>query len=47
MDRFKGGCLRGNLRIIATGRPFWVGLCHCLDCRKLINGREMTHQSKA
>lgn len=34
MDRFAGGCLCGDLRLVATGRPFRVGLCHCLDCRK-------------
>jgi hypothetical protein len=34
MDRFTGGCLCGGVRIVATGRPYRVGLCHCLDCRK-------------
>ena len=34
MDRFTGGCLCGGVRIVASGRPFRVGLCHCLDCRK-------------
>lgn len=34
MERFEGGCLCGNVRITATGRPYRVGLCHCLDCRK-------------
>ncbi|MBR0556433.1 GFA family protein [Ciceribacter sp. L1K23] len=34
MDRFTGGCLCGNLRFVATGRPHRVGTCHCLDCRK-------------
>ena len=34
MERFTGGCLCGDLRIEATGRPYRVGLCHCLDCRK-------------
>ncbi len=34
MDRFTGGCLCGDLRIAASGRPDRVGLCHCLDCRK-------------
>lgn len=34
MDRFTGGCLCGDLRIVATGRPWRVGICHCLDCRK-------------
>src|SRR5690606_18541019 len=29
-----GGCLCGNVRIVATGRPDRVGICHCLDCRK-------------
>lgn len=34
MDRYTGGCWCGNVRIVATGRPYRVGLCHCLDCRK-------------
>ncbi len=34
MDLFTGGCLCGQLRIVATGQPYRVGLCHCLDCRK-------------
>jgi hypothetical protein len=24
----------GNVRFVATGRPYRVGLCHCNDCRK-------------
>ena len=34
MDQFTGGCLCGAVRLVATGRPWRVGLCHCLDCRK-------------
>jgi hypothetical protein len=34
MDRVTGGCLCGNVQIEATGAPYRVGLCHCLDCRK-------------
>ena len=34
MERFTGGCLCGDVRIVATGRPYRVGLCHCLDCRR-------------
>ncbi|HEV7690989.1 MAG TPA: GFA family protein [Hyphomonadaceae bacterium] len=34
MDRFNGGCLCGDIRFVASGRPHRVGLCHCLDCRK-------------
>jgi len=34
MDQHTGGCLCGALRITATGQPYRVGLCHCLDCRK-------------
>jgi len=32
--RFAGGCLYGDIRFVATGRPYRVGLCHCMDCRK-------------
>lgn len=34
MERFEGGCLCGQVRIVATGQPYRVGVCHCLDCRK-------------
>jgi len=34
MDQFTGGCLCGDVRLVATGRPYRVGICHCLDCRK-------------
>ncbi len=34
MDQFTGGCLCGNVHIVASGLPYRVGLCHCLDCRK-------------
>lgn len=34
MERFTGGCLCGDVRLVATGRPRRVGICHCLDCRK-------------
>src|SRR6187551_611132 len=34
MDEVTGGCLCGKVRIVASGEPYRVGLCHCLDCRK-------------
>jgi hypothetical protein len=34
MDSVTGGCLCGKVRFIASSRPYRVGLCHCLDCRK-------------
>ncbi|RFC64915.1 MULTISPECIES: GFA family protein [Mesorhizobium] len=34
MARFAGGCLCGDVRFVATGKPYRVGVCHCLDCRK-------------
>lgn len=34
MDRYTGGCLCGDVRLVASGCPHRVGLCHCLDCRK-------------
>jgi hypothetical protein len=34
MTQFTGGCLCGDVQFVATGRPYRVGICHCLDCRK-------------
>lgn len=34
MERFTGSCLCGDVRLVATGQPYRVGLCHCFDCRK-------------
>jgi hypothetical protein len=34
MDPITGGCLCGDVRLVASGRPWRVGVCHCLDCRK-------------
>ncbi len=34
MDRVSGGCLCGKVRFVASGRPYRVGICHCLECRK-------------
>lgn len=34
MTQFTAGCLCGKVRLVATGQPYRVGICHCLDCRK-------------
>lgn len=34
MEKVSGGCLCGEVRFVASGQPWRVGVCHCLDCRK-------------
>jgi hypothetical protein len=34
VERVTGGCLCGDVRLVATGTPRRVGVCHCLDCRR-------------
>ena len=34
MDRHTGSCRCGSVKVVASGRPYRVGICHCLDCRK-------------
>jgi len=34
VERYSGGCLCGEVRFVAIGQPYRVGICHCLDCRK-------------
>lgn len=34
MNQFTGGCLCGDVRLVASGQPYRVGICHCLDCRR-------------
>lgn len=34
MEQFPGGCLCAKVRFVARGRPYRVGVCHCLECRK-------------
>lgn len=34
MDQYTGGCLCGQVRFTAAGRPYRTGICHCNDCRK-------------
>ena len=37
-DALKGSCLCGAVRIELSGKPYRVGICHCLDCRKKSGG---------
>ena len=29
-----GSCMCGTVKYEVTGEPFWVGHCHCRDCRR-------------
>jgi len=31
----KGGCYCKAIRFKVTGEPLWVGVCYCVDCRKI------------
>jgi len=33
-DIIAGGCLCGSIRYEATGQPYNITHCHCLDCRR-------------
>jgi hypothetical protein len=37
-DVLAGSCLCGAVRIELSGKPYRVGICHCLDCRKKSGG---------
>ena len=34
MDRYKGGCTCGAVRIELGAPPIWISACHCATCRK-------------
>lgn len=34
MAEYSGSCLCGHVRIAAAGKPYRIGIYHCLDCRK-------------
>ncbi len=34
MNTTTGGCLCGKVRFTTIGKPYRVGICHCMDCRK-------------
>lgn len=31
----EGGCHCGAIRFQVTEKPFWIGACYCIDCRKI------------
>lgn len=48
MDPVTGESLCGAVRLVASGRPYRVGLCHCLDCRKhhgALTARHIRHSA--
>jgi hypothetical protein len=34
IEEHGGGCMCGSVRLITTGQPSRIGVCHCFNCRK-------------
>jgi hypothetical protein len=34
VNSITGGCMCGAVRYEVSGKPFWVGHCHCVSCRR-------------
>ena len=31
----EGGCHCGKVRFKTSAKPYWIGACYCIDCRKI------------
>lgn len=40
---YTGSCLCGEVKIIATAAPEWVGHCHCPSCQKAAGAAFLTY----
>ena len=34
MSNVTASCVCGDVRLVASGKPYRVGICHCMTCRK-------------
>ena len=42
-DKHEGRCLCGKIKYVLSGKPVWIGYCHCQSCRRATGAAAVTH----